>query len=113
MTTQLEANLADAEVSVEFEDEREESLVRTAVVGKDAEDFLASSVGQFVIGSAHQDQVAIQEKLTGVSPMSLFGRRKIAKLQMEHRAIELGISWLLDAIRIGKMAERQLTEPTE
>jgi hypothetical protein len=113
MPTELEQQLAEAEVTVEFEDAREEALIRTAVVGKDAHDFLSSSVGQYVIGAAHQDQIAIQEALTTVNPLSLFGRRKIARLQQDHKAIKLALSWLTEAVRIGQMAERQLEEPTE
>jgi hypothetical protein len=113
MPTKLEAQLAAAEVTVEFEDEREEALIRIAVLGKDAHDFLSKPVGRFVAGAAHQDQIEIQEALTKVNPLSLFGRRKIAKLQQEHRAIELALGWLTDAVRLGMEAERQLEEPTE
>jgi hypothetical protein len=110
LTSKLEATLAEAEIPIEFEDEREEALVRTAVVGKDAHDWLSSQLGQFVIGSAYQDQIKIQEALTKVSPLSLFGRRKIAKLQQRHEAVEMAIEWLTDAVRVGMMAERRLED---
>lgn len=108
MPSVVEQQLEGAEVQVEFEDEQEEALVRTAVVGRNAEDFIHSDVGRFVIGSAVQDQKEIQAKLARVNPHSIFGRRKIARLQQEHRAVEMAISWLTDCIRVGQEAHREL-----
>lgn len=113
MPSTAERQLEGTEIAVEFEDAHEEALVRTAVIGRNAEDFFRSDVGQFVLGSAAQDQKEIEAKLTSISPNSIFGRRKIAKLQQEHRAIQCGISWLADCIRVGKEAHRELEERME
>jgi hypothetical protein len=113
MPLDIEAQLAEAEVTVEFEDAREEALIRQAVLGKDADDFLHSPVGRFVVGAALQDQAFIEEQLTKVSVLTPFGKRKILKLQQKHEAVGLAISWLTDAIRLGHMAERALEQPTE
>ena len=101
MPHKLENMLANAEVSVEFEDEREEALIRLAVQGKDVHEFLESTVGRFVIGAARQDQVDIENKLTSLKPNTPWRRRKIVELQQEYEAIGLAIQWLTEAVRIG------------
>lgn len=113
MPHKLENMLANAEVSVEFEDEREEALIRMAVQGKDVHEWLRGAVGKFVIGAARQDQVDIEEKLTSLKPNTPWRRRKIAELQQEYAAIGLAIQWLTEAVRIGMSAERDLEAPIE
>lgn len=108
MPRQVEELLADAEIPVEFEDQREEALYRVAVQGNDVRGFLDSPAGKFVIGAALQDQAEIEHKLATTSVM--FGRKKIQELQLEHRAITLAISWLTDAVRIGLDGERTIMD---
>lgn len=113
MPHKLENMLANAEVPVEFEDEREEALIRMAVQGKDVHEWLSGTVGKFVIGAARQDQVDIEEKLTSLKPNTPWRRRKIVELQQEYAAIGLAIQWLTEAVRIGMSAERDLEAPIE
>ena len=113
MPSKIEQQLADAEVSVEFEDEREEALVRLAVQGKDVQDWLHSPVGRFVIGAAAQDQAEIESLLPVIRPNTFFRRRKITELQQKHEAIGLAIQWLTEAVKLGLMAERDLQAPNE
>lgn len=113
MPHKLENMLANAEVSVEFEDEREEALIRMAVQGKDVHEFLEGTVGRFVIGAARQDQVDIEEQLTSLKPNTPWRRRKIVELQQRYEAIGLAIQWLTEAVRIGMSAERDLEAPSE
>lgn len=102
--------LHNAEISFEFEDQREEALYREAVAGKDIEDFLHSPAGRYVIGAACQDQLALEEKLTKIKPNTPWRRRKIAELQQEHAAITMSIEWLTSAVNIGLSSHRELDE---
>lgn len=113
MSTAIEQQLATAEITVEFEDAREEALVRQAVQGRDTHDFLSSPVGRFVVGAALQDQSEIEEQLATTSVVSEEGVRTVRELQQKHQAIGMAITWLTEAIQLGTMAERQLKEPTE
>lgn len=107
MATSAARLLHEAEVPVEFEDAREEALIRQAVLGSEAQDFLLSQVGRFVSGAAVQDQNAILEKLTTIKPNTPWRRRSIEALQQEYRAIELAIGWLTEAVKLGSAAHRQ------
>lgn len=113
MPSKIEDMLHNAEVPVEFADEREEQLVRIAVQGQDARDFLESSVGRFVVGSAVQDQKEIEERLATINPNTTWRRRKIEELQSEHAAITRAVSWLCEAVQLGLVAERELNQPEE
>lgn len=105
MPTEEERQFQDGDFTVEFADQREENLIRRAVLGREAQDFLASQVGRYVVGAAAQDQAEIERKLTKVSP---WNRRRILRLQQEHRAVELAIGWITEMVQDGAHAERQL-----
>lgn len=105
--------LADAEIPADFLDAREDELIAVAMLGKDVEDFLLSPPGQYVIGSAAQDQRDIEEALTHANPNSMFGRRKIARLQQQHQAITLAITWLTEAVKTGMSSQRDFDQPDE
>ena len=113
MPQKIEQYLQDAEVPLEFEDEREESLVRQAVLGHDIQDWLASPVGRWVAGCAAQDQRDIEEQLTTVKPNTPWRRRRIAELQQKHEAITMAIAWLSEAVKLGATAHRELEVPSE
>ncbi|RLA45200.1 MAG: hypothetical protein DRH08_14445 [Deltaproteobacteria bacterium] len=99
--------LHNAEVSVEFQDQHEESLYREAIQGKDVEDFLSSPAGRFVLGAACQDQLEIEEQLTKVFP---WRKRRIAQLQQKHQAITMAVEWLTSAVNIGLTSHRELDD---
>jgi hypothetical protein len=113
MSTKAEEYLANAEVPVEFASEREEILIRQAVQGQDALDFLLSPVGKFVSGAAVQDQRDIEAQLATIKPNTPWRRRRITELQQKHAAITMAVSWLCEQVNIGAGAERVLHEPSE
>ena len=113
MPTVVENFLESAEVPIEFEDEREEALVRIAVQGHESHDFLTGTVGRFVIGAALQDQSDIEEQLTRIKPNTPWRRRKIGDLQQKHEAITLAVGWLCESVRLGMEAHRELESPRE
>ena len=113
MPTKVEEYLHDAEVPIEFEDEREEILVRQAVQGKDVQDWLLSPVGRWVCGAGAMDQRDIESQLVTIKPNTPWRRRKITELQQQYEAINLAIGWLSEAVKIGAAAERELHEVSE
>jgi len=113
MPTKIEEQLHDAEITVEFEDQREETLVRQAVIGQDVHDWLSSDVGRWVIGAALQDQAVIEEKLISIRPNTPWRRRKITELQQQHEAIGLAVGWLSESVKLGMAAVRELKAPDE
>ena len=113
MPTKIEQQLHDAEITVEFEDAREETLVRQACMGQDTHDWLSSDVGRWVIGAALQDQVEIEEKLISVKPNTPWRRRKITELQQKHEAIGMAVGWLSESVKLGMAAVRDLNNPDE
>jgi len=113
MPTKAEEYLHDAEVPVEFEDANEEILVRQAVMGRDAQDWLLSPVGRWVSGAAVQDQREIESKLTTIKPNTPWRRRRITELQQQYQAISLAIGWLSEAVKLGAAAERELHSVNE
>lgn len=105
---QAEKELHNAEVSVQFEDEREEALVRQAVVGRDVRDWFDTAPGRYVRGCAVQEQREIEMELVTIPPVGEDNIRKIEELRKKHAAIGYAISWLGEAITIGNMSEREL-----
>ena len=108
MATQIETMLNEADIPVEFEDAREEALVRLAANGQDVQAFLDSPAGRFVIGCAVQESVELEQAMARCSTWGPLGRRKLRRLQQKHAAIELSIGWLTEAVRLGIASERQL-----
>lgn len=113
MPTKAEIDLQNAEVSVEFESMREELLIKEAVRGRDASDWIHSPLGRFVVGVAVHDQREIEEKLTKINPNTGWRRRKIQELQLEHAAIGRAVSYLTECVDVGLSAERELKQPQE
>ena len=92
----------------EFNSPEEEELFGIAQLGQEAEAFRYSPIGRFVQGCAKQEIEEIAHKILKVSPLSLFGRRKIKQLQIQAEARRLAIAWLLEAIHNGEAAYQQM-----
>lgn len=113
MPTKAEELLGYAEVSVEFEDAREEELIRIGVMGEDTRDWLNSELGRFVMAAAVEDQRSLEGKMARTWIIGPIGKRKMRKLQMQHEAISLAIGWLTERITMGMEAQRILDLPRE
>ena len=105
-----EKMLADAEITDEFSDQHERELALVAILGKDVEDWMRGPVGRWVIGTAVQDQRAIEQKLVSINPNNPLRRRRLVELQQRHAAIGLAVEWLRDAVVLGESALRELNE---
>ena len=76
-----------------------------AMLGRDAEEWLTTPMGQYVIGCCEQEIAAAQEKLAKVSP---WRRRRITELQNEIWRAQAFKGWLAEMITAGRAAMHSL-----
>ena len=84
-----------------------EELFAEAMVGRDAEEFIESSIGRYLIGCAEQEAQDALEQLKRVYP---WRRRKITELQNKIWRAESIQSWLAELVIKGKQAIQQLDD---
>ena len=84
-----------------------ETLWAEAALGRDAEEFLASDVGRYLLGRAQQEIEYAQEKLSIVSP---WRRNRIRQLQNEIWRAQSVRGWLVEIVGAGKQAESILDD---
>jgi hypothetical protein len=78
-----------------------ETLIAEAILGKDAEEFINSELGQYMVGSAEQEAHEAYEALKKVLP---WRRRKIQELQNKIWLAEHFKEWLAELVTAGKQA---------
>ena len=78
-----------------------------AILGRDAEDFIKSELGRYLIGCADQEKKDALVQLARVSP---WRRNRIRDLQARVWRAESFLSWLAELIKVGRQAESVLTE---
>lgn len=85
-------------------------LMAEAILGQDAQDFLNTELGRYIVGRAQQERDDALRLLASVSP---WRRNRIRQLQnVVWRADSMG-SWLADLITSGKQAEAVLETDQE
>jgi len=84
-----------------------ETLLAEAALGRDAEEFIASDIGRYILGRCDMEIEEASEKLSVVSP---WRRNRIRQLQNEIWRAKSVKSWLAELITIGKQAESVLDE---
>lgn len=82
-------------------------LMAEAVLGRDAEDFLRSELGSFILGRCDVEISEAQYKLARVSS---WRRRRIQELQNEIWRAETLKGWFAELIQNGRAAEAALDE---
>lgn len=95
---------------LEFVDEREKRHFATAQLGEQVRDFLGGPTGRYLHGRAKQQYEECKELAIGCNPHSLFGRRKLARLQKDAEIARLFMSWCADAITEGEYSYSALQE---
>jgi hypothetical protein len=80
-------------------------LLAEAVLGRDAEDFLRSELGRFILGRCDVEISDAQHKLSRVSA---WRRRRIQELQNEIWRAESLKGWFAELIQNGRAAEAAL-----
>lgn len=87
-----------------------ETLYAEATLGKDAEEFLLSDLGRYLVARAEEEE---QEALNALSKVSSFRRRRILELQAQVWRARQFKSWLGEMIVTGQQALQQLESAAE
>lgn len=82
-------------------------LLAEAVLGRDAEDFCKSELGQYILGRCEQEIEEAQDQLSRVSS---WRRRRIQQLQNEIWRAQSVKGWLAELVSNGKAAEAAIEE---
>ena len=82
-------------------------LFAEAILGKDAEEFINSEIGQYLVGCAEQEIVEATEQLKRVHP---WRTRRIRELQNQVWRAESVQSWLAELVVRGRQALQSLEE---
>jgi hypothetical protein len=85
----------------------EQTLIAEAVLGRDAQEFLASEIGRYLLGRAQIDEREAMESLVSVK---WWRRRRIIELQSRIYRARSVRSWLAEIITDGRQAESVLEE---
>ena len=85
----------------------EQTLIAEAVLGRDAQEFLASEIGRYLLGRAQIDEREAMEALVSVK---WWRRRRIIELQSRIYRARSVRSWLAEIITDGRQAESVLEE---
>ena len=88
-------------------DQDTRELRATAVIGADAEEFLASDLGRMLLSMAEQEAQEATEKLKQTLPWRW---RRISHLQNEIKRAESFKGWLVELILSGRQAVETLEE---
>lgn len=80
-------------------------LIATAAIGRDADEWIKSDLGQVVLGIARQEAEAATEKLKRTSA---WRRRRITQLQAEIWRAESFERWLTELMAEGEQALHRL-----
>lgn len=82
-------------------------MLAEAVLGRDAEEFLRSELGQFILGRCDGEIAEAQHNLARVAS---WRRRRIQELQNEIWRAESLKGWFAELIQNGRAAEAALSE---
>lgn len=85
-------------------------LMAEAVLGRDAQDFIASDLGRYILGRCKQEKADALEQLARVSP---WRRNRIRQLQNAVWRAEAVSGWLVELISAGRQAETVLEEEND
>jgi hypothetical protein len=96
--------------TIQFIDNAERDYFAQAKLAEDTKDFLVSSVGRYLHGCAKQEVEQYRDALEQCNPDSVFGKRKIRRLQRKAESARYFMTWCAEAIQVGEMAYQQLEE---
>jgi len=96
--------------NIHFIDDRERILFAEAELGEKTIEFLNTPTGKYLRGCALQEIEALRDALEMCNPSSLFGRRKIRRLQERAHAARYVLKWISEAIENGENAYHALKE---
>ncbi len=85
-------------------------LVAAAMMGQDAEDFVKSNIGGYLVGCAEQEK---EEALVALARVLPWRRRKIQELQNRVWRADSFLQWISELILTGRQAIDTLDERNE
>jgi len=86
----------------------DEPLVRTAVFGKQVEDFLTSDIGDYLLQKAKNDEKeAIEQLIAGVGTLD---ERQVREIRGRIYWARGFVQWLGDAVDMGRQSLEMLKE---
>lgn len=85
----------------------DDPVLRTAVFGKQVEQFLETDIGAYLLQCASHQSEEWTQKLKRADP---WDQEKIMGAQMKIHVAELFIDWLGDAVRAGLQATEHIKE---
>lgn len=88
--------------------EHERELVRKAQFGNEIEHFVASMVGEYLFSLAAHEEGECDQALRMVDPTNL---KAIVDLQVRARAMAYMKDWLMEAVRVGLEAAKEISDP--
>lgn len=97
--------------NLEFISDQERIYFEQAKLGEDVIAFLNSKVGRYLHGCAKQEIEELRDALERCNPDSIFGRRKIRRLQKKATAARYFMQWCVEAVQVGEFAFKQLDNP--
>ncbi len=81
-----------------------------AILGREAQEFVNTDLGQYLVGRANQEKKDAQEQLSRVSP---WRRNRIRDLQARVWRAESFLVWVAELITSGTQAENELEQQLE
>lgn len=84
-----------------------DELLALAQMGMDAETFLRTPLGRFLVDKARREEADAMEELVGCDPEDAKTNRELRNRIHVSRMV---VSWLNDAVNIGHAAHDQLKE---
>lgn len=95
---------------LEFVDEQERIHFAKAQLGEQVRSFLLSPAGRYLHARAKLQLQECQQEALKCNPNSMFGRRKLSRIQHDAGIAECFIRWCADAIQEGEMSYNELQE---
>ena len=90
--------------------DRNEEIKHNAITGSDAENFMRSNVGKFILDMSAKAELAALRKIRDIDEEDAVAIRKV---KLEARAAVLAVRWLEEAIVIGKDCSYQIARSEE
>jgi len=99
--------------NIEFISPQEREYFARAHLGEEAIQFLNSNIGKYLHGCAKQEVDTLRDALEECNPDSIFGRRKIRRLQRKAEVARYFMQWCAEVINDGEFAFQQLKNDEE
>lgn len=83
----------------------EQALYAEAMLGRDAEEFMKTDIGRYLLARAEEDE---REALASLATVSPWRKARIRELQNKVWRARSVVGWLTEIVTIGKQALHQL-----